>query len=82
MFYSHVIQKDTEAIIKDIRTAHESDSTTADAEELSAAMVQKYANAIQEIALFDVPTDKNRVMIALRRDEGFYIPSAISVGYS
>ena len=66
MFYSHVIQKDMEAIIKDIRTAHEADSTTADVEEPSAAMVQEYANAIQEIATLDVPNDEKRVMVAAR----------------
>ena len=66
IFYSHVIQKDMEAIVKDIRSAHEADSTTADVEEPSAAMVQEYANAIQEIATLDVPNDEKRVMVAAR----------------
>lgn len=66
MFYSHVIQKDMEAIIKDIRTAHESDSTTADAEEPSTAMVQEYTDAIQEIATLDAPNNEKRAMIAAK----------------
>ncbi len=65
MFYGHVIQKDLETIIRDIRTAHESDSTTAD-EDPSTAMVQEYANDIEAIAASDAPMDEKRTMIAAR----------------
>lgn len=66
MFYGHVLHQDLDAILKDIRTAHEKDSTTADQQTEAEATTQDMALLLAEALDYEGTTDEKRAFLVCR----------------
>ncbi len=66
MFYGHVLHQDLDAIVKDIRTAHEQDSTTADQQTEAEATMQDMALLLAEALDYEGTTDEKRAFLVCR----------------
>ena len=63
MFYSHVLHSDLDAIVKDIRTAHEPDITTADNQTEAEATVQDMALLLAAAMDYEGTADEKRAFL-------------------
>ena len=66
MFYGHVLHDDLDTIAKDIRAAHETDSTTADAQTLVEATTQDMALLLAEALDYEETADEKRAFLVCR----------------
>ena len=66
MFYSHVLHSDLDTIVKDIRTAHEPDITTADEQTEAEATTQDMALLLAEALDYEGTTDEKRAFLVCR----------------
>ena len=66
MFYSHVLHSDLDAIVKDIRTVHEPDITTADNQTEAEATAQDMALLLAEALEYEGTTDEKRAFLVCR----------------
>ena len=66
MFYSHVLHSDLDSIVKDIRTAHEPDITTADDQTEAEATAQDMALLLAEALDYEGTTDEKRAFLVCR----------------
>lgn len=66
MFYGHVLHQDLDAIVKDIRTAHEKGSTTADQQTEAEATTQNMALLLAEALDYEGTTDEKRAFLVCR----------------
>ena len=66
MFYSHVLHSDLDAIVKDIRTVHEPDITTADDQTEAEATAQDMALLLAEALDYEGTTDEKRAFLVCR----------------
>lgn len=66
MFYGHVLHSDLDAIVKDIRTAHEPDITTADNQTEAEATAQDMALLLAEALDYEGTTDEKRAFLVCR----------------
>ena len=66
MFYSHVLHSDLDAIVKDIRTSHEPDITTADEQTEAQATAQDMALLLTEALDYEGTTDEKRAFLVCR----------------
>ena len=66
MFYSHVLHVDLDAIVKDIRTAHELDITTADDQTEAEVTTQDMALLLAEALDYEGTTDEKRAFLVCR----------------
>ena len=66
MFYSHVLHSDLDAIVKDIRTAHGPDITTADNQTEAEAAAQDMSLLLAEALDYEGTTDGKRAFWVCR----------------
>lgn len=63
IFYSHVIHKDLDAIVKDIRTAHQQDHTTADADTQTSATVEEVQEMLDKATQYQGSLNQKRAYL-------------------
>lgn len=63
IFYRHVLHKDLDAIVKDIRTAHETDITTAEIQTEAQSIAQKIPLLLAETRLYAKNPDEMRAFL-------------------
>lgn len=63
IFYSHVIHKDLDAIVKDIRTAHQQDNTTADADTQASATVEEVQEMLDKATQYQGTLNQKRAYL-------------------
>lgn len=66
IFYKDVIHKDLDAIVRDLRTAHEKDSTTADPKKDSAASVEQVGQMLMDALNYEGTVDQKRAYLACK----------------
>ena len=66
LFYSHVIHNDLDEIVRDIRTAHTSDATTADAKTEMENMFELMQPILQEALDYEGTADAKRAFLICR----------------
>lgn len=66
MFYGHVLHDDLDAIVKDIRVAHETDSTTAEQQTEAEATTQNMALLLAEALDYEGTADEKRAFLVCR----------------
>ena len=63
IFYSHIIQKELDVIIRDIRSAHKTDSSTADTETDTCATVSEVEQMMRDALAYDGTIDQKRAFL-------------------
>lgn len=63
IFYSHVIHKDLDAIVKDIRTAHQQDHSTADADTQASATVEEVQEMLDKATQYQGTLNQKRAYL-------------------
>ena len=66
MFYGRVLHKDLDTIVKDIRTAHEKDSTTAELQTEAEVTTQNMALLLAEALDYEGTSDERRAYLVCR----------------
>ena len=66
MFYGHVLHDDLDTIVKDIRVAHETDSTTAEQQTEAEATTQNMALLLAEALDYEGTADEKRAFLVCR----------------
>lgn len=66
IFYGHVLHDDLDQIVRDIRTAHESDTTTADPDQNARATVEDILPMMHETLDYQGTTDERRAFLVCR----------------
>ncbi len=72
IFYSHVIHDDMDAIVKDIRAAHQKDRTTADPDHDTAATVEEVQEMLEKAFNYEGNLDQKRA---------YYICQSLKIDY-
>ncbi len=63
IFYKDVIYKDLDAIVRDLRTAHEKDSATADPKQDSAASMEQVGQMLMDALNYEDTIDQKRAYL-------------------
>lgn len=66
LFFSHVIHNDLDEIVKDLRTQHETDTTTADLETSATNFIKKFPMFLLDVLTYKGTADEKRAFTICR----------------